>query len=271
MDRQWEFVKYVGCGNDFILFDNRTEDFPINESTLSSLCHRQYGIGADGVILLEPSSVADFRMRIFNSDGGEAEMCGNGIRCLMRFLEHLGFQKPSYQISTLQRILTVAHDESNIKVEMGAPCDLKWDIGLSIENETVSAHHLDTGVPHAVLFVKNVKEINVTKMGPPIRFHPLFSPKGANVNFTEILDENTICVRTYERGVENETLSCGTGATAAALAAANRHGLKSPVYVQTTHSLKDPLKISFEVENQNFVNVHMTGPAHSTFRGIVNL
>ncbi len=262
----WSFAKYVGCGNDFILFDNRKNTFPADHSLLiQKLCHRQWGIGADGVVLLENSCQADFRMRIFNCDGYEAEMCGNGIRCLMKFIQELGFTHSSYCIETMQRILSVSLQDAEVCVEMGDPCCLQWNIAISYEDQSYSLHYLDTGVPHAVLFVENVEACHLEQLALPIRHHPLFAPKGTNVNIAQRISEQKIKIRTYERGVERETLACGTGATAVALAAAYQYELKSPVLIQTLS--QETLKIEFCLYQEMFSHVTMTGPAYFIYGG----
>jgi diaminopimelate epimerase len=263
---QWPFSKYVACGNDFILFDNRLGSFPLsNEQFIRNLCHRQCGIGADGVILLENSTQADFRMRIFNANGSEAEMCGNGIRCLMRFLQAMGFKKQSYQIETMQRVLRVTQKGFDICVDMGLPVDIKWDIPLL----DYKGHYLNTGVPHFVLFMSAIETIHLDVLGPQLRFHKQFAPHGVNVNLAQLTPDGKIKVRTYERGVEAETLACGTGATAVALAAARCYGLKSPIGILT--GLHEQLTIEFEWQSEQFTYVTLAGPAHCTFQGMTSL
>lgn len=264
------FAKYTGCGNDFILFDNTLNRFPSHDKkVIQHLCHRQKGIGGDGLILLENSTQADYRMRIFNPDGNEADMCGNGIRCLARFLEHLGKKQSTYRIETPKRILTLSHQGPHIAVEMGNPVDMRWDISLPIDNILCQIDFLNTGVPHAVLFVNDVDIIDLNVLAPHLRFHPVFQPDGTNVNIAQIISKDKIKLRTYERGVENETLACGTGATAAALAAAYRFNLVGPITVQT--KLNEYLVISFKLDKGIFSHVTLTGPAHRTFQGTVAL
>lgn len=263
---EYPFSKYSGCGNDFILFDNRSNQFPDPSPFLiSRLCHRQNGIGADGVILLESSKVCHLKMRIFNSDGTEAEMCGNGIRCLAKFMKEKGIQGHQFTIETMCRNLTVSTENENVAVEMGDPKELRWNIPI----ETFYAHHLDTGVPHAVIFCSDVNAIEIQKWGPSIRHHPLFAPRGANANFAHLDKSGTIHLRTFERGVENETLACGTGATATALAAAQMHQLSSPIQVQVKSG--EVLTIDFKKSENGFKNIRMIGPANFIFSGSINL
>lgn len=264
------FSKYAGCGNDFIIFDNRTLFFPSNHDQLiKNLCDRSKGIGADGVILLENSLSADFKMRIFNADGSEAEMCGNGIRCLLKYIRELGFTHQSYTIETMKSNRIVEFCYQDVRVEMGSPTDLIWNIPLPIENKTLVVHHLNTGVPHTILFVKDITLIPLDHLGPQIRYHPFFLPKGTNVNVASLSGSSEIHLRTYERGVEGETLACGTGATATALAAAKLYGLESPISVQTRSG--ESILISFYLQNEQFHSVKMSGNAIFQFRGKIDL
>lgn len=224
------FSKYSGCGNDFILIDNRNCFFQEGQ-LVQDLCHRHQGIGADGVILLEKSKQCDFRMRIFNSDGSEAEMCGNGIRCLMMFIQELGLNKPECKIETMHRQLFIQITDGKVVTHMGNALDIRWDLQLTIQSQLIEVHYLNTGVPHAVHFVDHVDRVNIAQIGPQIRHHPLFGEKGTNVNFVQLLDTQKIKIRTFERGVEAETQACGTGASAAALAAVIQKALQPPITV----------------------------------------
>lgn len=260
------FSKYVGSGNDFILIDNRDLSFQAHDHAfISKLCHRQCGIGADGVILLENSETADFKMRIFNADGSEAEMCGNGIRCFFKFLHEMGQHKPSYLIETKASNLRVDQDGSQVKVEMQNPIDMKWNMDLTLDSDTLKVHYLNTGVPHAVIFKNEIEENDLKLLSPKIRFHTLFSPKGTNVNFATVTSENEVTIRTYERGVEDETLGCGTGATAASIAAAYLFNLKLPIRVKTKSGEK--LEINFTIDQSIIKDVTMKGPAVFVYRG----
>jgi diaminopimelate epimerase len=267
---EWSFSKYVGCGNDFILIDDRNDIFPITHpSTIRHLCHRQYGIGADGLILLQNSTIADARMRIFNADGSEAAMCGNGIRCLMQFMDEVGLSDSMYQIETMQRLLKVVRKQTEINVEMGPPQHVCWNQSIVHEEKTYFFDFLDTGVPHTVFFVDHIEDIPLLEWGRFVRYHSFFRPEGTNVNIAQLLSNQTIAMRTYERGVEGETLACGTGATAVALAAAHRFGLTSPISIQTCS--KEILTISFQQNSAIFSDVFMQGPATRTFRGAIQL
>lgn len=248
------FCKYQGAGNDFILIDNRTPIFKATPESIKKLCHRRFGIGADGIICLEKSAQADFRMRIYNSDGSEAEMCGNGVRCLASFLERLGLlSKKTFSLETMQRHLQVSLQGEIIEVEMGPPTDVQKHSDLVV---------LNTGVPHAVIFSENIQNIDVKRQGPAIRYHSRFAPKGVNVNFVEQRGPQELAIRTYERGVEDETLACGTGCTAAALAAHLVLNMPSPITIKTAS--EEELIISF---TPSLEKVHMSGKAAFIFEG----
>ena len=202
------FAKYEGAGNDFILIDDRIPSFPVHDTHLiQQLCHRKFGIGADGLILLQNSEKAAFRMRIFNADGHEAESCGNGLRCLGRFLLDQNILFSTIAIETAARTVHLFLSEDQIGVEMGKAKDLR--LHISTENGTI--HFIDTGVPHVVQFVQNVDQLPIQALGAYFRHHKEFSPKGTNVNFVEKQSSNVFKVRTFERGVEGETLACGEG------------------------------------------------------------
>jgi diaminopimelate epimerase len=252
------FSKYSGCGNDFILIDNRLLHFLHSDRAfIAKLCHRQRGIGADGVILLENSQKADYRMRIFNADGGEAEMCGNGIRCLMQFIRQLGGLEKGYLIETMNALLQVQERKGLVTVAMADPFAIEWELHLPC---FLPMTRLNTGVPHVVLFVEDLESEKWMRLAPQIRFHAAFGPAGTNVNFAQLNSEGELSLRTYERGVEGETLACGTGATATALAAAKKYGLSTPVRILPA-SL-EPLEISFSWQGKLPTQVTLTGPAH---------
>ena len=264
------FSKYSGSGNDFILVDNRQKFFPFHKKELiAHLCRRRTGIGADGIILLENSQKADFKMRIFNADGSEAEMCGNGIRCLMKFIRELGNTEEAYEIETMESKVRLSFKNDLVNVSMPKPYDLRWDLKIDIQNTCLRLHHINTGVPHVVLFVENLKSDKWMSLAPAIRHHAIFAPHGANVNFTCIASDGQVAVRTYERGVEGETLACGTGATAAALMAAKLLDLSSPVKVQPLSN--EPIEISFKFECGQPADVFMAGPAVFIFHGKIDI
>lgn len=266
---QLPFVKYSGCGNDFILLDNRTESFPKEDSAyVRALCHRHEGIGADGVILLENSLIADFKMLIFNSDGSEAEMCGNGIRCLFKFIHRIGYPKQSYSIETKKDILRGFFEDEEVTICMPTPKQTQWHLNVSILKHKIPLHFLDTGVPHVVIFVEDTKKVDLSIFGPLIRHHSDFSPRGVNVNWASISSNQELDLRTYERGVEGETKACGTGATAAALAASSIFQLSSPIKVRTLS--EEVLEIGFKNENHFFSDITLRGPANFIFEGVIS-
>lgn len=268
MGKEVPFSKYSGCGNDFILIDNRQKRFshPTPEF-ISHLTHRTHGIGADGLIFLENSLTADFRMRIFNCDGSEAEMCGNGIRCLMKFIKEMGFAGDKCTIETMQGAVKVGLQDERVAVSMPNPKEIIQDLSLVVDSKPYLLHCLNTGVPHSVLFVEDLDSSHWMVLAPKIRFHPFFAPRGTNVNFacTNEGEGGGIRIRTYERGVEQETLACGTGATAVGLAAAKRWQLPSPIKIRPQSNT--PIEIAFKIHNDSISDVVMTGPAEKIFHG----
>lgn len=260
------FSKYSGCGNDFILVDNRKKEFPTdNHKLIQQLCERKLGIGADGLILLEKGAVLEYKMRIFNSDGFETEMCGNGLRCFVRYLQHSGFGDGPFHIESMKRQHYCTLDGEMVTIEMGPPTDIQQNITLNLADNRVLGHSIDTGVPHFVIFTSPIDAIDVQTLGSEIRRHPTFKPRGTNVNFVQIEDNDVLHIRTFERGVEAETLACGTGATAAALMAATSYGLNSPIAVKTKS--QDLLYISFELQDGSFQKITLTGAAERVFIG----
>ncbi len=246
------FVKYHGAGNDFVLIDARRVSMQW-ETLASQICERKTGIGADGLLLLFSSSKADFRMRIFNADGSEPAMCGNGIRCMVDFILTLEQVQNTLSIETLAGVFTCTRAEGKVAVNLGAPKILHWPIALPQGKVFV----IDTGVPHAVVLVDDIEKTDVDKEGRILRFHEAFAPQGVNVNFASITSDK-ITVRTYERGVEGETLSCGTGCAAVAFVA--KEFLK----------MKDPLSVSSMQFSFAYGHIHMLGPVYRVFDGMIS-
>ncbi len=261
------FAKYSGCGNDFLIFDNREQQFPIHPPLIQTLCHRQQGVGADGILLLESSSRADYRMRIFNPDGSEAEMCGNGLRCLIQWLidQGKGIERSSFHIELPKQTLMASKKGDAIQIEMGAPREMEWDVSLPFKNYFLPLHFLHMGVPHVMMFVDSVEAAPLMELGPYLRSHPRWGPKGTNVNLVEKVAPQKLKIRTYERGVEGETLACGTGATAAAIAAAKTSHWHSPILVQTRSG--EELSVDFSFDQESFSQVKLTGTARFIFQG----
>lgn len=263
----WAFVKYVACGNDFILFDNRSNFFPDSPDLIRKICHRQTGIGADGVLLLEKSNSADFQMHILNSDGSKAEMCGNGLCCFTQWLIDLGLKSP-FQIKVSHSNLITSESCGSVCIEMPNVSIFEPDLSITINNQILNVTFINTGVPHAVLFVTDIETINFGDLGHAIRHHPFWNPNGTNVTFAEIIGSHELKVRTYERGVEGETLGCGTGATAAALTYAHHHYLSASIGVQTRS--KEKLEIQYCLTGNQFYNIRMIGKAKLVFRGQID-
>jgi diaminopimelate epimerase len=216
MKTNFKFQKYSGNGNDFVILDHPS--FELTSELIQKVCDRHFGVGADGVLLVNSHHGFDARMQIFNADGGEAEMCGNGIRCLVTYLDRKNKgQKEIYKIKTMNGVYEVTRRDGAFAIEMSEIKD-KNIYDLSSFNEFTRSFYINTGVPHLVFLVPEAKRIDIKSRAPQYRFHKMF-PKGTNVSFVEILPgEQTAYVRTYERGVEDETFSCGTGLTASGLA-----------------------------------------------------
>lgn len=259
---QWSFWKMHGAGNDFILLDDRALAFPATDRAfIAQLCDRRRGIGSDGLLLIQPATGADFRMRFFNPDGGEADLCGNGARCVARLAHELGIAPAAMHMKSPAGIIRAEILSPLVRIHLPPPKD--WRINLSVEWNGAAwpLHFVNTGVPHAVLPVADLAAVDIPQLGAFIRRHELFAPAGTNVNFIRVLDSHRLAIRTYERGVEAETLACGTGITAAALIAA-RVGLASfPVQVQTASG--DVLEVAESP-------LTLTGPAEHAFRGVVD-
>ena len=264
------FAKMNGAGNDFILFDNRTGDIHLDRDQIAQLCDRHRGIGADGILLLEkPSNRADFRMRYFNADGGEAEMCGNGARCFARFANKVGGQKTTISFETPAGVISAELKGDLVTLRMTEPTDLQLNVELAMAAGNKTVHFINSGVPHVVIPVLKIDDANVRREGAAIRHHKMFSPNGTNVNFIEKRGPNKIAIRTYERGVEDETLACGTGIVASALIFAASENASRPITVLARGG--DELQVGFEKTREQFCNVTLTGPAEFVFEGTIDL
>lgn len=257
-----EFYKYHGTGNDFILLDNRGKIYnDITPRVVNFLCHRRFGIGADGLMMLSEKPGFDFEMIYFNSDGNQSSMCGNGGRCIIKFASMLGIKKSNYKFYAVDGM----HE---------AEIDLNGEVRLKMKNvngvEYSYTHYvLNTGSPHYIKNVPDVSQVNVVSEGREIRNSKEFAKEGINVNFVETINEDTIYVRTYERGVEDETYSCGTGVTAAALISAHNDKGFNRVEVKT---LGGKLSVEFEkITEKEFESIWLCGPAEKVFKGEVNI
>jgi diaminopimelate epimerase len=262
-----KFSKMNGSGNDFILIDNMDKKFCCDEfkKFISLLCRRKLSIGADGVIILEPSAIADFKWRFFNADGSEAEMCGNGSRCAAKYAYLNNIAKKSLKFETIAGVIEAEVKKDSVKVLMTKPFNLKIDYEIFINSKKYYISSINTGVPHVVKFVKELENYDVYKMGKLIRFHELFQPNGTNVNFVSIENKDTLNIRTYERGVEDETLACGTGSVAAALIAYKKGFVKKPVKVKNRGG--EILLIDFILKDNDYKKVYLEGDARLVFNG----
>lgn len=266
-----EFTKMNGAGNDFVLLDNRAGGISPTREQVVRLCHRQRGIGADGLMLLVPcaSGKADWAWRFWNSDGSDAEMCGNGARCFARFIQRLTGVKDRVTFETVAGVITAEFHGEEVTIGLTAPHSLKLDETVALSGGPRTIHSLNTGVPHAVLFVADADEAMVQPLGREVRYHAHFQPRGTNVNFVQVLAPGRIRVRTYERGVEGETLACGTGVCAAAMITARVQGFDSPVAVQVQGG--DTMEVAFSANGDGFADVRLTGPADFSFTGKIEL
>lgn len=261
------FMKMSGSGNDFILIDHREPILGEDQMKgfAQRVCRRRISVGADGLILIERSGKADFKWRFFNADGSEAEMCGNGGRCAARFAWLKGIAGPSLTFETLAGILSAQVDGKRVKLEMTKPSGLKLDEKISIEGKEMTISSINTGVPHTVFFLRDFEEVDVVRMGRAIRNHSRYAPSGTNANFVRIENDTRLSVRTYERGVDDETLACGTGAVASALIGAFKELVKSPVSIKTSGG--EILTVHFEIEAGEARQVFFEGDVHIIYEG----
>ena len=264
------FTKMNGAGNNFVLIDNRAGEIHLDRSQIARLCDRHRGIGADGILLLEKASNnADFRMRYFNADVGEAEMCGNGARCFARFANKVADAREKISFETPAGLIAAELTGDLVRLQMTEPTDLRLNVKLPMADENKTIHFINSGVPHVVIAVSQIDDVDVRRAGSAIRHHEMFSPKGANVNFIEKHGPTRIVIRTYERGVEDETLACGTGVVASALVFAALEKVNGPVTIITRGG--DELQVGFEKTNNHFRSVTLTGPAEFVFEGTIEI
>lgn len=254
------FNKYQGTGNDFVVIDNRNGQFIKSQKSIQLICDRKFGIGADGLILLESSVNHDFKMVYFNADGNEGSMCGNGGRCIVAFARKLGILKNETWFEAIDGLHYATIENGIISLKMN-------DVSV-IENKE-SSLFLDTGSPHHIEFNESIEDLDVFKLGSSIRYSDIYGPEGTNVNFVEQTAPNEFKVRTYERGVENETLACGTGVTAVALAA--HHTKKTPDSTVKIAVLGGQLEVSFKLTDTVYTDIYLTGPAQFVFEGDLDL
>ncbi len=260
------FTKMNGAGNDFVMVDNRTRHHSLTRHQIASVCDRHRGVGADGVIFLDPpESEGDFRMRYYNADGGEAEMCGNGARCFARFAQATAGAEERVRFETQAGLIEATLTGDQVRLAMSQPHGLRRDLPLTGGDWSFSADFVNTGVPHAVIFVEHLDEFPVVEIGRAVRHHASFAPMGTNVNFVRTIAPGGLQIRTYERGVEEETLACGTGVVAAALIAALKTETNGPIAVRVAGG--DDLFVGFERAGDTFSFVTLTGPADFVFKG----
>ncbi len=258
-----KFTKMQAGGNDFVLIDNRESLIKNRKKSALRLCQRKFSVGADGLLLLENSKIADFRMRIFNPDGTEAEMCGNGIRCLIKFIyrERLIAEK-GVSIQTANGIYFGKVKGDLVSVKMREPGEIKLHLKLKIKKKKYVLHFINSGVPHTIIFVADLEKVDLKNLAPLIRNHREFSPRGTNVDFVKVLGPHSLKLRTYERGVEEETFSCGTGACAAAIISYKLGKTNSPVKISPTSG--EPLKLFFD---PGLKEIYLEGKARKVYHG----
>lgn len=266
---QIPFSKMHGAGNDFILVDDREGLFPISDQPwLQIIAARKTGIGCDGFILLQQSQTdADFRMRFLNPDGNEVKMCGNGARCIARFASKLGIVGEEMRFETKAGIIQATGTTDEVTIRLTAPTDWQLNSGLEVFGNTQEYHSVNTGVPHVVIQINNLSSLDIQRFGSAIRFHEAFAPMGTNVDFIQVSGDNSIFIRTYERGVESETLACGTGMVAAALVMARIGQVTSPVTLRPISG--DILTVSFNQDKDTANQVSLTGPSVHVFDGVL--
>lgn len=264
-----DFIKIVASGNDFVIIENRLP-FTIYRlpNLAKKICDRKYGIGADGLLVLERSKIADIKMRIFNPDGSEPKMCGNGARCIVLYAKSK-IQNPKSQIKieTKAGVIETKVNGENVKIKLTSPKDLRLNLPIKVNQRILHINFINTGVPHTVIFVEGLERIDVVTLGRQIRYHRKFRPQGTNVDFIQILNNNSIKMRTYERGVENETLACGTGAVASALVVSGHSSVvsKNKINVQTKSG--EILRVYFDKVNDEFKDVWLEGKAKIICKG----
>ncbi len=266
-----EFAKMSGAGNDFIVIDNRKRAIGRDVRELTKqLCRRRMSIGADGLILLGESRDHGFRMRYFNADGSEADMCGNGGRCVARFASELGITGREIEFESSAGLHRAeVHEDGSVTLMLPDPRAIIMDTTLPFDGEILALYRVNTGVPHAVIEVPDVEAYPVFERGRFVRYHSTFAPEGTNVDFVTLKPDGTLRLRTYERGVEDETLACGTGAVASALMMAALNKITSPAVVMTQGG--EPLIVRFYMSEHGFCDVSLSGDARIIYWGKLQL
>ncbi len=270
--RRVRFVKMNAGGNDFVVLDNRDKRLPQELSELAErVCRRKFNIGADGILVLENSRAHSFRMIYYNADGSRASMCGNGARCMAYFAYHKGAAPADMTFDTDAGFYRAQILQGSVKLFMRAPREVRGELAVRKSGKKISMYSIDIGVPHVVLFVRNIETADVDRSGRFIRGHNLFKPEGTNVNFVKKKNSRSLWVRTYERGVEGETSACGTGVTASALTAGIKGMVKFPVRCITRGG--GILSVDAEIDTQDgrqvFRSICLEGPVQISFTGEV--
>ena len=265
-----QFTKMSGSGNDFIIIDNRVPvmDDDKKRDFVRRVCDRRMSIGADGVIFVENSEKADIKWDFYNDDGSTPDMCGNGGRCVARYAVEKKIAPAELTLETLAGIIGAKVDAANVRIKLTSPENLQQDIAVTLNGAQYQIDCLNTGVPHAIIYSDNIEDVNVKEAGHGIRFHKAFAPAGTNVNFVQKVGDRALKIRTYERGVEDETLACGTGVVASALLSCYKNLVQPPVEVETRGG--DILKVGFELPNGEgglVTDVYLEGPTRIAFEG----
>lgn len=262
------FSKMSGAGNDFVLIDNMNGEIQCDKRALArALCAQHTSIGADGLLVLERSANADFFMAYYNADGSYGGMCGNGGRCAARYAYVSGITGPQMTFEALDYLYSAQVVGEDVRLQMKNPARLQQHITVSDKSVAVEGDFIDTGAPHFVIEQQKIDDVDVATVGRLIRFHPIFSPEGCNVNFIERLENNVGALRTYERGVEAETLACGTGCVAAAIFLARRHHWHSPISLRVRSG--EEVRVHFLRDGDRFSDILLEGSAHFVFQGTV--
>lgn len=263
------FMKFSGAGNDFILVDNR--DRVVSPKRMAAfvahVCKHHLSVGADGLIFIEKSRRAHFRWRFYNDDGGEARFCGNGARCAAQFAYLKRIAPRVMRFEGAAGLVEAEVSRDSVTVHVPPPREATLNLRVSIDGAGYEGHTINTGVPHCVYFVPDTATVDLLTLGRATRHHDLFKPAGTNVNFVHVVDEHTIEIRTYERGVEGETLACGSGAIASALIAALIHKVESPVTLIPRSGMS--LTVTFKTKGAHFTDVTLTGDARAVYEGVM--
>lgn len=270
-----QFSKMTGAGNDFIVIDNRRSIISDRALAARKLCDRSFGIGADGLLLVEQSVRADYKMLYYNADGSYGGMCGNGGRCIALYTLKNKIARQRQKFEALNFVYHARVSGTEVTLRMKDPQKIERNIVLRVDDQPMKLSYIDTGSPHVVTvlgqpFKKNklLEKINVSGIGSQLRYNPRFSPRGTNVNFIQIVSSKTIKMRTYERGVEAETIACGTGSIASAIISSSEYGLKPPITVITKSLMK--LVVNFRVNRDRISDVTLKGPAELVYKGQID-